>query len=165
MLEASYIVHLLRPHHRNFGKRLVKMPKLYFVDAALAASLLGIQNAAQMATHPLRGALFETLIVGEYLKARFNTGWPSNPHFWRNNTGLEIDLLIEEANGLRPVEIKSSATVSDALFANLRKWQALATPDSLPARLICAAPESYSRSGIDVRRWQDAAENGIKIAP
>jgi len=160
VLEASYIVHLLRPHHRNFGKRLVKMPKLYFVDAALSASLLGIQNTVQLATHPLRGALFETLIVSEYLKARFNGGWPSNLYFWRNNTGLEIDLLIEEAEGLRPVEIKSSATVSNVLFANLIKWRALADTDSPPARLICAAPESYSRSGIDVRRWQDAAEKG-----
>jgi predicted AAA+ superfamily ATPase len=158
VLEASYIVHLLRPHHRNFGKRLVKMPKLYFIDVALAASLLGIQNDAQLALHPLRGALFETLIVGEYLKARFHAGWPSNLYFWRNNTGLEIDLLLEEGPALRPVEIKSSATVSEDLFANLKKWQTLAQAESLTPRLICAAPESHLRSGIEVRRWQDAAE-------
>lgn len=164
VLEASYIVHLLRPHHRNFGKRLVKTPKLYFIDVALAASLLGIQNAAQLAPHPLRGALFETLIVGEYLKARYNAGWPSNLYFWRNNTGLEIDLLIEEADGLRPVEIKSSATVSDALFANLKKWLPLAENAALSPRLVCTAPESYRRSGIDVRRWQDAAAEEIKAA-
>lgn len=156
VLEASYIVHLLRPHHRNFGKRLVKMPKLYFIDAALAASLIGIQNTAQLATHPLRGALFETLIVGDYLKARLNAGWQSNLYFWRNNTGLEVDLLLDEVEGLRPVEIKSSATVSDALYAGLKKWQALAGQDSLPPRLVCSAPESYTRNGIAIRRWQDA---------
>jgi predicted AAA+ superfamily ATPase len=78
VLEASYIVHLLRPHHRNWGKRLVKMPKLYFLDTGLAASLLGIQTPAQLVPHPLRGALFETLIVAEYLKARFNAGFPAN---------------------------------------------------------------------------------------
>ncbi len=156
VLEASYIVHLLRPHHRNWGKRLVKMPKLYFLDSGLAASLLGIQTPAQLAPHPLRGALFETFIVAEYLKARFNAGFPANLYFWRDNVGLEVDLLLEEAAGLRPVEIKSGATVTEEFFKGLRKWQALAGSEGLSPRLVCAAPESYTRSGIDVRRWQDA---------
>lgn len=158
VLEASYVVFLLQPHHRNLGKRLVKMPKLYFIDTGLAASLLGIATAAQLAVHPLRGALFETLIVGEFLKARFNAGFPSNLYFWRNNVGLEIDLLLETTEGLHPVEIKSSATVHDEMFAGLRKWLALAGSEAGPARLVCAAPESYRRAGIDVRRWQDATQ-------
>ena len=156
VLEASYIVFLLRPHHRNLGKRLVKTPKLYFLDTGLAASLLGLQAAQQLALHPLRGALFETLIVGEFLKARYNAGWSSNLHFWRDNTGLEVDLLLETAQALLPVEIKATATVRDELFAGLRKWQALAGPAAGPARLVCAAPESHIRQGIAIRRWQDA---------
>ena len=157
VLEASYLVFLLPPHHRNFNKRLVKMPKLYFIDTGLAAALLGIMTPRQLALHPLRGALFETLIVTEYLKARFNGGWPSNLHFWRDNIGLEVDLLLEEAEGLRPVEIKSTATVTDDLFKGLRKWRSLAGEEALPARIVCATQESHMRDGIEVRRWQEAA--------
>ena len=158
VLEASYIVQLLPPHHRNLGKRVVKAPKLYFVDAALAASLMGIQTAAQISVHPLRGALFETLIVGEFFKARFNSGYPSNLYFWRDNVGLEVDLLIDEPEGLRPVEIKSSATVTEDLFKGLHKWIAAAGTAARHPRLVCAGPDRYTRSGIEVRPWQEATE-------
>jgi predicted AAA+ superfamily ATPase len=158
VLEASYIVHLLQPHHRNLGKRVVKMPKLYFVDVALAASLMGIQTTGQLAIHPLRGALFETLIVSEFLKTRFNSGFPSNLYFWRDNVGLEVDLLIDEPEGLRPIEIKSSATLTEDLFKGLRKWMAVAGAAARQPRLVCAGPDSYTRSGIEVRPWQEATE-------
>ena len=156
VLEASYIIHLLRPHHRNLGKRVVKTPKLYFIDVALAVSLMGIQTTSQLAIHPLRGALFETLIVAEFLKARFNSGFPSNLYFWRDNVGLEVDLLIDEPEGLRPIEIKSSATVTDDLFKGLRKWLAVAGDNNRQPRMVCAGPDNYARSGIEVRRWQEA---------
>jgi len=158
VLEASYVVHLLRPHHRNWGKRIVKMPKLYFIDTGLAAFLLGIHSPAQLSLHPLRGALFETLVVGDFLKARFNAGWPGNLYFWRDNTGLEIDLLREEADGLHPVEIKSGATVADDQFKALRKWLTLAGDEAGAPRLVCAAPASHVRNGIEVRRWQEATD-------
>jgi predicted AAA+ superfamily ATPase len=156
VLEASYIVFLLPPHYRNLGKRLVKTPKLYFVDTALAASLMGVQNEAQLAVHPLRGALFETLIVGEFLKARFNQGLPTNLFFWRDNVGLEVDLLLDEPAGLHPVEIKSAATVTDDLFRGLRRWLAVAGDAAAMPRLVCASPDRYTRSGVDVRPWQQA---------
>ena len=158
VLEASYIVFLLPPHHRNLGKRVVKAPKLYFVDAALAASLMGIQTIGQLAVHPLRGALFETLIVTEFLKARFNSGFPSNLYFWRDNVGLEVDLLLDEPEGLRPIEIKSSATVTEDLLKGLRKWMAVAGAAAQQPRLVCAGPDNYTRSGIEVRRWQEATQ-------
>ena len=156
VLEASYIVFLLPPHYRNLGKRLVKTPKLYFLDTALAASLMGVQNEAQLAVHPLRGALFETLIVGEFLKARFNQGLPSNLFFWRDNVGLEVDLLLDEPPGMHPVEIKSAATVTDDLFRGLRRWLAVAGDAAAMPRLVCASPDSYTRSGVAVRPWQQA---------
>jgi predicted AAA+ superfamily ATPase len=156
VLEASYIVFLLPPHYRNLGKRLVKTPKLYFVDTALAASLMGVQNEAQLAVHPLRGALFETLIVGEFLKVRFNQGLPTNLFFWRDNVGLEVDLLLDEPAGLHPVEIKSAATVTDDLFRGLRRWLAVAGDAAAMPRLVCASPDRYTRSGVDVRPWQQA---------
>jgi predicted AAA+ superfamily ATPase len=157
VLEASYIVFLLQPHHRNLGKRVVKMPKLYFLDTGLAASLMGVQTQTQLAIHPLRSALFETLIIAEFLKARFNKGFPSNLYFWRDNVGLEVDLLLDEPEGLCPIEIKSSATVTGELFKGLHKWLAVAGDTARLPRLVCAAPESHTRAGIDVRRWQDAA--------
>lgn len=157
VLEASYIVFLLPPHHRNLGKRVVKMPKLYFHDAGLASALMGIHTEEQLTIHPLRGALFETLIVGEFLKSRYNAGFPSNLFFWRDNVGLEVDLLLDEADGLHPVEIKSAATITDDLLKGLRKWLAMAGDAARQPRLVHAGPASYVREGIDMRRWQDAA--------
>jgi len=157
VLEASYIVFLLPPHHRNLGKRVVKMPKLYFYDTGLAAALMGLQSPGQLDLHPMRGALFENMIIVEYLKDRFNAGRVSNLYFWRDNVGLEVDLLLDEPEGLLPVEIKSSATVTDDLFRGLRKWLAVAGNAARMPRLVCAVPQSYQRGGIDIRRWQDAA--------
>lgn len=94
MLEADYIF-LLQPHHRNLGGPVVKLLKLYFLDVALAASLMGIQSKEQLSIHPLRGVLFVTLIVSEFLKARFNAGFASNLFFWLDNAGLEVDLLLD----------------------------------------------------------------------
>ncbi|NDE74058.1 MAG: ATP-binding protein, partial [Betaproteobacteria bacterium] len=110
VLEAGYLIFLLQPHHKNFGKRLVKTPKLYFHDTGLAAYLMGIQDANHLSIHPARGALFENLVISELLKQRFNQGLPSNLYFWRNNTGDEVDLLIEQGDFLVPVEIKSGQT-------------------------------------------------------
>ena len=93
MLETSYIIFQLQPFHTNLRKRLVKSPKLYFYDVGLASYLIGIEHAAQIATHPLRGALFENAVVAEALKHRFNRGQPSNLSFFRDARGLECDLL------------------------------------------------------------------------
>ena len=110
VLEASYIIHRVQPHHQNFNKRLVKTPKLYFHDTGLAAWLLGIESAAQVTTHPLRGALFETWVVADYLKQRLNTARPSNLSFWRDRSGHEVDLLVEQGGQTQAIEIKSGAT-------------------------------------------------------
>jgi predicted AAA+ superfamily ATPase len=110
VLETSYIITLLRPHHRNFGKRLVKTPKLYFLDSGLAAWLLGIRNAETLETHAARGALFETWVVSELYKQRLNAGRSLDLYFWRDSTGHEVDILIETSAGLVPVEIKSGST-------------------------------------------------------
>ncbi len=122
VLEASYVVHLLQPHYRNFNKRLIKAPKLYFCDAGLAAWLVGIRNPEDVAFHALRGNLFETLIVMEFLKNCYNAGNPSNLFFWRDSRGLEIDLLLERGEELLPIEIKSGATVVSDFMNNLKQW-------------------------------------------
>lgn len=94
VLEASYIVFLLQPHHKNFGKRLVKTPKIYFYDTGLAAWLVGIRDPDHLSIHPMRSSLFESFVISELLKSRFNQGQPPNLYFWRNNLGTEIDVLI-----------------------------------------------------------------------
>jgi hypothetical protein len=155
VLQASYLVFLLPPHHQNFGKRLIKSPKLYFHDTGLAANLIGIESPAHLAIRPERPALFETLVVNEFLKRRWNAGLPSNLHFWRDNIGTEIDLVIEQGTRLRPVEVKSGRTVNDEFFASLRKWIRYAGKRAGISTLVYGGEESYVRSGIRVMSWRD----------
>lgn len=153
LLQTSYLVTLLRPHHRNFGKRLVKSPKLYFCDTGLAAALMNIQGPSHMAIHPARPALFETLIVTEYLKRRYNAGRVSNLFFWRDNIGHEVDLLLDEGETLRPVEIKSGQTVHREHFDGLRTWQQFAGPTAGDPTLVYGGADAYVRNGIHVTPW------------
>jgi len=125
VLEASFIIFLLQPHHRNFNKRLVKMPKLYFYDTGLASELLGISSAKQIPTHFQYGALFENLVISELLKQRFHKGKRNNLYFWRDNKGSEIDIIIDLGESLVPIEIKSSRTFSQSFFTNLKYWKKL----------------------------------------
>ena len=118
VLEASYIIFQLPPYHANIRKRLIKSPKLYFCDVGLASYLIGIEDPKQLVTHPLRGALFENLVVAEALKHRLNRGRQPNLSFYRDARGLECDLLYETGRGLRAIEIKAGSTVpSDAFHA------------------------------------------------
>ena len=155
VLEAGYIVFLLQPHHRNFGKRLVKTPKLYFHDVGLAAHLMGIRDAAHLSIHSARGALFETFVIGELLKRRFNQGLASNLYFWRSNTGDEVDVLIEEGEKLMPVEIKSGQTFGADFLTGLNKWSGQAGEAALPAQLVYGGDESMVRGGVSVHSWKD----------
>ncbi|MFM7783128.1 MAG: ATP-binding protein [Gammaproteobacteria bacterium] len=158
VLEASGVVHLLRPHHRNFSKRLVKTPKLYFTDTGLACWLLGIREPAQIALHPLRGALFETWVLAELLKGRLNRGLPSNLWFWRDNAGNEVDVLLEEGETLRPVEIKSGSTVLPDALSALQRWTALAGNVAGMPVLVYGGGESQRRSASTVLAWRDIGE-------
>jgi len=155
VLESSYIVTLLQPHHRNYGKRLVKAPKLYFCDVGLAAWLLGIRDAATLETHAARGALFETYVITELLKRRFNAGQPSDLYFWRDSTGKEVDVLIETVQGLHAVEIKSGSTFTSDWTSSLKKWNQFAGDEVIQASLIYGGTASYARDGVQVWGWQD----------
>ncbi|MDH4275545.1 MAG: ATP-binding protein [Gammaproteobacteria bacterium] len=157
VLEASDLVFLLPPYHRNFGKRLVKTPKLYFVDVGLAAWLLGIRTPEVLVTHPLRGALFETLIVGEFLKARYNAGLPADLYFWRDNNGLEADLLFESDGRVQTVEIKSGLTVTSDYIRAGQKSARFAGEEALLPWLVYGGDEYYERSGVRVIGWRELA--------
>lgn len=155
ILEASYIVFRLQPHHRNFRKRLVKTPKLYFCDTGLASWLLGIQDSAQIAVHPLRGALFETWVIGELLKGRHNRGLAPNLYFWRDSAGHEVDVLVERGIHLDPIEIKSGQTITNDFFIGLRRWVDLAGSEAGKPRLIYGGTERQDRTVADVVPWRD----------
>ena len=131
ILETSYICYTLRPDHRNYTKRLIKTPKLYFYDTGLACALLGIRSAMQVNTHYLRGALFENLVINEFVKTSLHRGQEPILSFWRDKTGLEIDLVRYCGEETEVYEIKSSATYSSDFFKNLSKWAKLsgATPE------------------------------------
>lgn len=157
VLEASDLVFLLPPYHRNFGKRLVKTPKLYFIDVGLAAWLLGVRDPAVLAVHPLRGALFETLVASEFLKARCNAGRPADLWFWRDNNGQEADLVFEVGNRLQTAEIKSGRTpTTDYIRAGQRSAR-FAGAEALMPWLIHAGDQSHERSGVRVLGWRDLA--------
>lgn len=154
VLEASYIVYLLQPHHKNFNKRLVKSPKLYFYDPGLAAWLLGIQTSGQLATHSARGQIFETWVVSEFLKYRFNHALQSNLYFWRDNKGHEVDVLIEKADKLLPVEIKSGQTMANDFLNSLKKFQSMAGRSTGQGFLIYGGTQAQTRENISAQPWK-----------
>ena len=155
VLEAGYVIFLLQPHHRNFGKRLVKTPKLYFHDTGLAAFLLGIRDAGHLSIHSARGALFENFVISELLKQRYQQGLPSNLYFWRNNTGDEIDVVIEQGDKLVPLEIKSGQTYTQDFVKGMHKWMKFAGEVSSTPHLVYGGNENMNRNGVEVLAWRD----------
>jgi uncharacterized protein len=159
VLETCYLVHFVRPHLAHFGKRLVKMPKLYMTDVGLAAALLGIREPAQLDAHPLRGPLFETLVVNEFLKNHRNAGLGDPLWFWRDNVGTEVDLVLERGHEIAAVEIKSGPTVASDAFSNLRKWRNYARERGsyagIHAGLVYGGRDRYRREDAEVLPWTD----------
>jgi hypothetical protein len=147
LLETSGLIAFIRPHHKNFHKRLVKMPKLYFTDTGLAAHLAGIPGPDTLLYHPLKGGLFESLIVSEFLKYRFNQGKEANLYFWRDQHGHEVDCIIEPGGkNPVPVEMKSGRTVNNDFFDEIRYWNTLSgnTPDR--SFVVYGGEESVQRA-------------------
>ena len=154
LLEASYIIFLLQPHHANFNKRLVKMPKIYFYDTGLACNLLRLTSADDVYNHYLRSGLFESMILSDLLKKRYHHGLPPNVYFWRDKLGHEVDCLLEEGACLTPIEIKSSATIQPDMFDGLTKWCHLAEIDPDAGTVIYAGEEKQARKQGNICSWK-----------
>ncbi|HWR33381.1 MAG TPA: ATP-binding protein, partial [Chitinophagaceae bacterium] len=153
ILQSSYIIYLLHPYHRNFNKRVVKTPKLYFIDTGVACSLLGIRQAKELENSHYRGALFENYLVMELLKEKYNKGSVAGLYYWKENNGLEIDLLIETGKKIIPVEIKSTATFAESLIKNLQHWNRIT--GNTGGVLLYNGDSSYLRSDkIKVTDWK-----------
>ncbi len=154
VLEASFLVVLLRPYHKNFRKRLVKTPKLYFLDTGLLCYLLRIRKSDELIYHAYRGAIFETFVVSEFYKRALNNGQDPDFFFWRDSTGHEVDIIIDLGKNAVPVEVKSGATVASDFFKGLDYWKKLAKADrESPAALIYGGNNSVTRKGIKVYSW------------
>ncbi len=154
VLEASFIVFFLKPYLRNFNKRLVKSPKLYFYDTGLACSLLGLENASQLASHYRRGELFESLILSELVKSRLNRARPANLYYWRDKQGHEIDCLIEQGPDLAAVELKSGQTINQSYFDGLQYWSKLT--GYAKNYVIYGGKERQQRTPAEVLPWKEA---------
>lgn len=155
ILEASYICYLLKPDYNNFAKRLVKTPKLYFYDTGLACALLDIRSAEQVATHFLRGGLFENLVINEFIKRNYHRGIEPELTFWRDSSGNEVDLLQYEAGKPHAYEIKSGATYSPDYFKGLTRWAKLAQVPTENLALIYAGDISMVTQQGFVTAWKE----------
>lgn len=151
ILQASYVLFLLQPYHANISKRLVKSPKLYFYDVGLAAYLINIENEQHVSRDPLRGNLFENLVIAEALKYRFNQGKKSNLYFYRDSKGNEVDLLLMDGPDIRPIEIKAGMTVTRDYFKGLTHFAKL-FPERISQKMavIYGGNEPQQRTNVSI---------------
>ena len=155
VLEASYIVYRLRPYHKNFSKRIVKSPKLYFYDTGLACSLLGLRDEKQLTMHFLKGALFENFVINEFIKRSLNRGERRYPYFWQDSQGKEIDCLLVEGEAVTPVEIKAGKTISNSYFNNLKYWRHLASMPDDHGNVVYGGEKSLNTGDGSFVSWRE----------
>ena len=155
ILEASFIVFLLPPYYKNYNKRVVKQPKLYFYDTGLVCSLLGLKSSEQIQDFYLRGSLFENFIIIEYLKTTIHQGQFPNIFFWRDNTGNEIDLIIDQGAILHAIEIKSGMTINDSFFTGLKRFRKFSGINEQECLVVYGGSRSIQRKDATVIDWQN----------
>lgn len=149
LLEASYIVFPLHPYYKNYGKRLIKSPKIYFTETGLVTALLGIKSEEMVGRDPLIGSIYENYVISEFLKNRLNKGFSPDLYFFRDSNGFEIDLILEHQREPRPIEIKSAYTYNPDMCKNLRMFAELVPESKLPT-LIYAGKSMGVQRGVDV---------------
>lgn len=154
ILEASFVVFRLPPYYRNFGKRLVKSPKIYFSEVGLAAYLLGIQSEDHVAQHPLLGNLYENMVIADRLKRRLNAGLEPNLYYYRDARQMEVDLIEEDGVGFNAYEIKSSFTPSDMFTRNLSMLKEMSS-DMKSGTVIYSGDTIACRQGFRFVNYKD----------
>jgi len=155
VMQTSGLIALVQPHHRNYRKRLVKTPKLHWLDSGLCCRLLGLQDPAHLATHPARGAIFESWVFSELLKGRFQRRETANLFFWRNHVGEEVDLLADHGQTLLPIECKSGATIAGDWCDSLRRFTTLAGVEAEPPVLVHGGTATGLREGVRLIPWSE----------
>lgn len=157
VLETSFITYRLPPYHKNFSKRIVKTPKLYFYDVGLAAHLLGIRRADDVDAHFAKGALFENLVINEIFKNCFNKHERPAFYFWQDSNNLEIDLLMDKVSSREIIEIKAGSTINPSFFKNIEKYEDLDN-HVLGKWIVYGGDDQQIRNGIHVVHWKAIGE-------
>jgi predicted AAA+ superfamily ATPase len=155
VLEASFLIYQLKPYHKNYNKRLVKNPKIYFTDTGLVCSLLGIRKKEELDYHHLKGNIFETYILNEFLKNCYNFGELFELYFWRDNHKKEIDLIVDFGQKQYGIEIKSSQTIQEKYFSGLKYWSNLTGKDTELMYLIYSGNNNYIRNDMNIVSWNN----------
>jgi predicted AAA+ superfamily ATPase len=157
VLEASFIVYRLPSYHGNVSKGLIKMPKLHFFDSGLACWLLGIRDAGQLNVHPLRGAIFESWVVSEIIKARMNQGESNGVYFFRDKKGLECDAVVRDGATLTLVEAKVAQTISSDMASGMLRiaGQLFKTRESAACVVVHGGVDKQLRQGLTYLPWSD----------
>lgn len=155
VLETSFIVKLLTPYHKNYNKRVTKSPKLYFYDPAIACALLGIKTAEELSINPIRGALFESMIISEIFKYNFNNNIPPQIYFWRDVQGHEIDCIIEKSfDHALPIEVKSGMTMRDDFFKELANWKKISGQPEAESNVVYGGTDTLTLKHGNIVGWQ-----------
>jgi uncharacterized protein len=154
-LENSYIVFLLQPLHNNFNKRVMKSPKLYFYDTGLLCHLLKIKEEDQIRTNPIKGNLFENMIIAEYVKQNWHQNKTEEFWFWRDSAGHEVDLIRQDDYLYDVIEIKSTATITQELFKGISYFASLAKDTIKSQTLVYAGLDNQKRTIANVVSWYD----------
>ncbi len=155
VLESCFIVFTLPPYFQNFTKRVVKSPKLYFYDTGLACHLLEIEDAKYLPLHPLRGNIFENMIVSEFIKNKFHKNLHKEFYFWQDSSGKEIDIITANPLGFDAFEIKSGETITSEFFKNLTLFERIITPLQAKKHIIYGGDDTQLRTDITIFGWKD----------
>jgi len=164
VLEASYIIFLLRPHWTNFSKRVTQTPKMYFYDTGLACSLLELDSSKSLALSPWYGQLFECLIISDFFKQYFNQGLNAPLYYWRDKNGeIEVDCLVDKNATLTPIEIKAGETFNPHFFDAITKWKKMAKQEEKPCYVVYAGLISHQGPFGELVSWHDVGQLMKKI--
>jgi predicted AAA+ superfamily ATPase len=153
ILQAGFIIHLLPPHFANFSKRIVKTSKLYFLDTGLLCYLLRIREPGEIVSHAIKGHIFETLVLAELYKSFTNRGETPPLYFWRDQSGHEVDVVIDDGGRLIPIEIKSGETIDRSMYDGLKYFISLGSPAAGNGVLVHGGEDLYCRENFLVRPW------------
>jgi len=158
VLEASFIIQQISPYFENFGKRVIKAPKIFFNDVGLATYLLGIENTDQLIRDPLRGFLVENLVVLELVKTRLNKGLEPNLYYYRDNHKNEVDIIYKQSNELIPIEIKASQTYHPDFLKGIKYYESIANSRAKTGYLVYAGAHEQSIGNIKILNFKHAHE-------
>jgi predicted AAA+ superfamily ATPase len=159
VLEASYIVYTLQPYYKNFGKRVIKSPKIYFYDVGLLCHLLEINTVVDLQNHYAYGQIFENMVITEVQKQHQNLRKNKGSYFWRDNHGNEVDLVLSSASNLHGVEIKSAQTFNSNMLKGLEFWHQLDPNTNQPLSLVYAGSAEQRIGHAQLKNWKPFLAN------